>query len=72
MFSIKKYTSLKSSGYQITKSFDHDHTLAEGDTKQCCHCGCHWTIKPGSGTVRGYCYIHNDLTCGHPNCDVCK
>lgn len=70
-FNIKKYTSLRSSGYEITTPLDSDKVI-EGDTKQCCHCGCHWTIRPGSGIVRGYCYRCNDLTCGHISCDTCE
>ncbi len=41
------------------------------DTKACCHCGSHWVVKPGSGTVRGFCYGCHDHTCGNPACDAC-
>lgn len=40
----------------------------EHDTKQCCHCGQHWIVKPGSGTLRGFCQLCNASTCGHPGC----
>lgn len=23
--------------------------------KQCCHCGGHWVVRPGSGNHRGFC-----------------
>lgn len=40
----------------------------ERDTKQCCHCGKHWIVKPGSGTIRGFCPQCNDHVCGDPMC----
>lgn len=40
-------------------------------TIQCCHCGMHWTPKPGSGTIRGFCLGCMRATCGAPDCDPC-
>lgn len=44
-----------------------DRPILEAGTLQCCHCGAHWQIKPGSGNVRGFCFKCNGPVCG-PNC----
>lgn len=38
------------------------------DTLQCVHCGMHWDRKPGSGTVRGWCWNCNGVLCGKEKC----
>lgn len=43
----------------------------EFDTLQCCHCGLHWHVVPGSGRRRGYCLKCNAVTCGGKACDGC-
>lgn len=65
---IKKYTTLRPDGCEIITDKFNDKIKQEADTKQCCHCGAHWKIQPGSGITRGYCFICNDLTCGSPRC----
>lgn len=40
-------------------------------TLRCCHCGSHWTPKPGSGIERGFCLKCMNPTCGHRDCDPC-
>jgi hypothetical protein len=39
-------------------------------TLQCCHCPAHWVVRPGSGTVRGFCQKCMRATCGDPACDA--
>lgn len=43
----------------------------EGQTQQCCHCGRHWEVKPGSGTRRGWCVRCGKVTCGARACQTC-
>jgi hypothetical protein len=40
-------------------------------TKQCCHCGCHFISKKGSGKLRGYCMKCHEVTCGKLECCKC-
>ena len=40
------------------------------DTVQCRHCGKHFVMRHGSGTVRGYCQRCGGLVCG-PRCAAC-
>ena len=40
------------------------------DTAQCVHCGKHFVMRHGSGTVRGYCPKCDGLVCG-PSCARC-
>lgn len=42
-----------------------------GETHQCCHCGGHFMISPGSGKVRGFCVKCGSVTCGAHQCDPC-
>ena len=39
-------------------------------TQSCGHCGAHWPIRPGSGTLRGLCRGCMRHTCGDPACDA--
>ena len=41
------------------------------DTVQCCHCGMHWIVEPGSGRQRGFCMKCMQVTCGAENCQAC-
>jgi len=41
------------------------------DTVMCCHCGMHYTVVPGSGRRRGFCFKCMAPTCGGPSCDQC-
>lgn len=43
----------------------------EADTVQCCHCGRHYAVKPGSGKTRGFCMKCMAPTCGSERCDTC-
>lgn len=44
---------------------------SEAETQMCVHCQHHWIIVPGSGRVRGFCFLCNGLTCGDPRCEEC-
>ncbi len=41
------------------------------DTLQCCHCGGHFQVVPGSGNKRGFCTRCHGVTCGREMCDQC-
>lgn len=45
--------------------------VVQSDTISCCHCGCVYQWKPGSGKRRGFCLRCNGFTCGTPRCDAC-
>lgn len=47
---------------------DADLPLREVATVQCCHCGCHFPVKPTKG--RGFCTNCMGPVCG-PKCDAC-
>jgi hypothetical protein len=49
-----------------------DGPTVEYDTLQCCHCGGHFIVRPGSGTRRGFCMRCKAVTCGGVNCWECK
>lgn len=49
---------------------DPEGGLIEADTLQCCHCGRHWRVQPGSGKQRGWCMRCNGPVCG-PGCAEC-
>lgn len=40
-------------------------------TRQCVHCGGHFTMVKGSGRTRGWCLRCQGVTCGHADCDPC-
>ncbi len=40
-------------------------------TLQCCHCGCHFVSRKGSGMLRGFCMRCHKITCGAVQCDTC-
>ena len=44
--------------------------VVESDTLMCTHCGRHFRVKPGSGTLRGFCGRCNGPTCGE-SCMEC-
>lgn len=67
---ILKHISTRPKGYTFETTLDGQ--LIEHDTRQCCHCGKHWQIKPGSGEVRGFCRKCKQYTCGKPTCDSCR
>lgn len=54
----------KPSGYILIGDKEVAHT------KQCCHCNAHFVSIKGSGKVRGYCVLCNQITCGSPACDL--
>ena len=37
----------------------------------CPHCQRLFNVRPGSGRVRGFCFLCNRPTCGHQGCDRC-
>ncbi len=59
----------KPGGYIIIT--DPINGITEKETVMCCHCGKHWTVNPGSGTIRGFCRGCNARTCGHVECSPC-
>lgn len=50
---------------------DAGGNVVEHDTVQCCHCGNHWVVKPGSGAVRGWCVKCQARHCGSQGCMEC-
>ena len=38
---------------------------------QCCHCGAHFQLIPGSKVDRGICMRCYGVTCGKKSCDPC-
>lgn len=42
--------------------------LIERDTFRCCHCQYTILVRPGSGTMRGFCFMCNAPTCGRHQC----
>lgn len=53
-------------GYFATST--GDGVKIEGETRQCVHCQKIWTYRPGSGTVRGWCFKHQGFVCAEPEC----
>lgn len=64
----RRHTAERPDGTIIVCS---DMGTIERDMVQCVHCGCQWTIQPGSGRRRNFCEYHMGPTCGNPACDVC-
>ena len=58
----------KPNGYMVTNG---PMGIVENDTTQCCHCNSHFIMKPGSGTIRGFCTKCHAITCGNPKCNPC-
>jgi hypothetical protein len=56
-------------GYGIISEAGEKTT--EMDTLQCCHCGAHFFVRPGSGTKRGFCLKCMQVTCGRSECLEC-
>jgi hypothetical protein len=65
---VYKNTARRAAGYAISTG---PAGSFEGDTQNCQHCGMHWLVKPGSGTVRGFCTKCMGLTCGARACHEC-
>jgi hypothetical protein len=61
---------LRPSGVLITTFLDSGKVVMQ-DTVQCCHCGGHFLVTPGSGTRRGFCCCCGHATCGKERCDPC-
>lgn len=66
--SDKKLTTLRPNGLIIIQGVDG--STFEGETRQCCHCGMHWVVQPGSGKVRGWCGKCSAWFCS-PECMEC-
>ena len=64
----RRHTASRPDGTIIVSS---DMGSVERDTVQCVHCGCQWTVQPGSGKRRNFCTFHVGPTCGEPACDTC-
>lgn len=67
--SDKRHSTLRPAGTIIV--MEADGPLTQIDTLQCCHCGGHWHVNPGSGKRRGYCTRCAAVTCGRECCDAC-
>ena len=61
---------MKEAGRIIICDPGTDKPLLEAGTAQCCHCGGHWVVRPGSGKIRGWCMRCNGPVCG-PACAKC-
>lgn len=66
---MPRHTLLRPHGYIIIT--DPEAPTIEYDTHQCCHCGAHFAIIPGSGRLRGYCLHCDGPTCGAEACGKC-
>lgn len=64
-----QHTARRPGGFIIITS--ESGPAVEFDTRQCCHCGGHFIVEPGSGTKRGWCYPCGQVTCGREACDRC-
>lgn len=64
------HSARKANGWLF--GFHSDGKTTEHDTVQCVHCGCHWVVKPGSGTERGWCTSCHGPHCGSRQCFTCK
>ncbi len=63
-----QHTARKPKGYGVMTDEGRGY---ECDSLQCCHCGAHWRVEPGSGRVRGMCRNCMQVTCGAKKCDEC-
>ncbi len=64
-------TRRQTASYSILTGPD-DAVLEEFDLAQCCHCGLHFRIRPGSGMTRGWCTMCGQITCGSIRCQSCE
>lgn len=66
---VLKYSGgRRTSGYSLlTAPGDNDH-VEEGETLSCAHCQYTWTVRPGSGSKRGFCLRCNAPVCGKRDC----
>ena len=62
----KQHTATRPAGYAVAVGPDGKQ---EADTLQCGHCGGHFLVRPGSGKLRGHCYVCHKITCG-PTCII--
>lgn len=65
-----EHSSLRPHGFLEIADPDAPGGIICGETLQCCHCGGHWMIQPGSGRIRGFCMRCNGPVCG-PGCAEC-
>lgn len=66
--SDKRLTTLRPNGWLFV--IDGDGLAREIESVQCCHCGGHFLLTPGSGRVRGFCMNCQGPVCG-PQCERC-
>ena len=59
-------TVRRPSGYGIV-TLDGKET--DSETLSCCHCQFTWTVVPGSGLKRGWCFLCQGPTCGKRDCE---
>lgn len=65
------HTRRKEAGYILVTDTVTGAVREEHSTAQCCHCGLHFRVRPGSGTVRGWCSLCSQITCGKRTCQSC-
>jgi len=58
----------KIAGYGVAIDRETGKTVDEHDSMQCCHCGHHFRVRPGSGKTRGFCLLCGGVTCGAQGC----
>ena len=68
---LLQHSRRKESGYILVTDTVTGVVMEEHATAQCCHCGLHWRIRPGSGIVRGWCTLCAQPTCGSRRCQSC-
>lgn len=66
---MPQHASMRPSGLIIVD--DPERGVTEVDTLQCCHCGGHFPVQPGSGKRRGFCIRCMGPLCGAEACGVC-
>jgi len=64
-----RHSALHGHGYATWTGGDGKDV--ERDSLQCCHCGKHFWVTPGSGKRRGFCTRCAQVTCGSEICDAC-
>ncbi len=64
-----EHTARNPHGYSVIT--EPGGQVKEFDTLQCCPCGGHFQVVPGSGIQRGFCNHCHQVTCGKAECNVC-
>lgn len=67
MVILLQHVPRKPRGYLISADANGE-LLDEYETMMCAHCQAHWTVRPGSGIQRGWCFRCNAPVCGKQAC----